>query len=156
MRHKTGKILNNKESGCAVMSGSEERLSGKKVLVVDDNCIIALHLSQLLTRLGCLCVKAQTGFEAIEIIKDDSGVDAVLLDLEMPYLDGVATMKIIKEIKKKIPVIANTGYCDEYCTDTLLCSGFDDVISKPIQEFILVDKIDKLLSRFTGISDKHN
>lgn len=147
MRHKTEReIADTNDTNMALLPDPADRLSGKKVLVVDDNCIITLHISQLLTRLGYLCIKAQSGYEAIEIIRDDSGVDAVLLDLEMPCLNGVETMKIIKEIKGDIPVIANTGYSEEYCTEVLLCSGFDDVISKPVQEFILADKIDKLFS----------
>ncbi len=123
-----------------------DSFDGRKALIVDDNCLIALHLSDLLTRMGFFCVNAMSGFEAIEIIKLDNQFDIVLLDLEMPELDGMTTMKLLKDIKNDIPVIANTGHCHSNCADELLFSGFDDVISKPVQELILLKKIERLLA----------
>ncbi|GEM_PF-932244 len=122
-----------------------DSFDGRKALIVDDNCLITLHLADLLTRMGFLCVNAMSGFEAIEIIKRDNEFDIVLMDLEMPELDGMTTMKLLKDIKNDIPVIANTGHCDSNCTDDLLGSGFDDVVSKPVQELILLEKIGRLL-----------
>lgn len=123
-----------------------DSFDGRKALIVDDNCLITLHLADLLTRMGFLCVNAMSGFEAIEIIKRDNEFDIVLLDLEMPELDGVTTLKLLKDIKSDIPVIANTGHCDFNCADILLCSGFDDVVSKPVQDMVLLEKIEKLLA----------
>ncbi len=122
-----------------------DSFDGRKALIVDDNCLITLHLADLLTRMGFLCVNAMSGIEAIEIIKRDNEFDIVLMDLEMPELDGMTTMKLLKDIKNDIPVIANTGHCDSNCTDDLLGSGFDDVVSKPVQELILLEKIGRLL-----------
>ncbi len=152
--HVKNDLLKNGDEGTADMaqciekheSVSVEASAGKKLLIVDDNCLIALHLSELLTRLGYFCVNAMSGIEALEIVKNNCEFDLVLLDLEMPEIDGVTTLKLLKDIKNDIPVIANTGYFDNNCTDKLLCSGFDDVISKPVQEVLLLEKIEKLLS----------
>lgn len=129
-----------------------ESFDGRKALIVDDNCLITLHLSDLLTRMGFQCVNAMSGFEAIEIVKKDSEFDVVLLDLEMPELDGMTTMKILKDIKNDISVIANTGHCDFNCTDDLICSGFDDVINKPVHELVLMEKIGKLFASSKQVS----
>lgn len=129
--------------------------TGRRVLIVDDNCLITLHLAELLTRLGFLCVNAMSGIEALEIVKNDSEFDVILLDLEMPELDGMTTMKLLKDIKNDIPVIANTGHCDSSCTDDLICSGFDDVVSKPVQELILLEKIEKLISSSSRQSSRN-
>lgn len=123
-----------------------ESFDGRKALIVDDNCLITLHLEDMLARVGFLCVKAISGFEAIEIVKKDNQFDVVLLDLEMPELDGLTTMKLLKKIKNDITIIANTGHCDTGCAEVLLSSGFDDIVSKPVQELILLEKIEKLLN----------
>jgi len=137
-------------------SGTEHKqvksFDGRKALIVDDNCLITFHLSDFLTRLGFICVNAKSGLEAVEIIKKDNEIDVVLLDIEMPELDGVTAMKIMKDIKTDIPVIANTGFCDLICADKLLSSGFDDVVSKPVHEPLLLEKITKLLGTSNSIS----
>ncbi|HOP63139.1 MAG TPA: transporter substrate-binding domain-containing protein [Spirochaetota bacterium] len=140
---------NNKISG-ANESEQRDSLRGKKILIVDDNCLITLHLSEILTRSGCLCVNASSGVEAVEIVKRDSELDVVLLDLDMPELDGMTTMKLIKDIKTDIPVIANTGHYNSGCMDELLFSGFDDVLGKPVQDVILKDKISRLTADRSG------
>ncbi len=123
----------------------EDNLKKWKILIVDDNSLITLHLSDILSRLGCLCIRAQSGFEAVEIVKSDQEVSVVLLDIEMPELDGVTTMKLIKDIKKNIHVIANTGYSNISFTDNLIFSGFDDVLNKPVQENLLMKKIERFM-----------
>ncbi len=72
----------------------------------------------------------------------------------MPELDGLTTMKLLKKIKNDITIIANTGHCDTGCAEVLLSSGFDDIVSKPVQELILLEKIEKLLNSTKQIHEE--
>jgi len=115
---------------------------GKRVLIVDDNSLITLHLSELLRRNGILPIIANSGNEAVEIFCNSSEkFDFVILDLEMPDLSGYEVIRVLRDIDKNVPVIASTGHVDVVITDELHRYGFTDYINKPIEEGLLMEKI---------------
>ena len=71
--------------------------------------------------------------------------DLILLDLQMPELNGFDTLKLIKESKPEIKIIAQTAYALENEKEEILKSGFDGYISKPIIKKELIDIIHKIL-----------
>jgi excisionase family DNA binding protein len=81
--------------------------TGKSVLIVDDEAVIRDFFSRLLSNHTILV--AASGEEAIEIVKK-SRPDLILLDIRMPGIDGIETLKRIKEIDKTIPVIMLSAY----------------------------------------------
>ncbi|MFA5411083.1 MAG: response regulator [Candidatus Omnitrophota bacterium] len=88
----------------------------KNILVIDDDGLVTKSLCDLLHKTGFSADALENGLDAIEKIKD-THVDLIVVDIRMPGIDGVETVKRIKEIlkarhKPDIPVIFITGYSD--------------------------------------------
>lgn len=110
-------------------------LSSKKVLVVDDNKLNIKVASRLLSPYKVEIVPAESGFEAIEILKEDKKIDLVLMDDMMPKMSGTETLK---EIKKNSlydgPIIALTANALTGMREKYIEHGFTDYLSKPIEK----------------------
>lgn len=122
-----------------------EELLNKKVLIADDNFLIYFHLSEFLKSSGIESIYAQDGYEAIDIIKGRDDIDAVLMDMQMPGIDGISSLNEIKKIRSTIPVIIQTGHVRKAQVDGYFAAGCDDVIEKPIDEDMLVNKLIDLM-----------
>ncbi|HNW57527.1 MAG TPA: response regulator [Bacteroidales bacterium] len=108
--------------------------SSKKCLLVDDNKDVLIYLSRILIDTGVSILTAKTGFEAIEIVKNTPDVDVILLDMQMPEMNGIDTAKEIRKIRKDIPVIAQTAFIFEDDRDIILEAGCDACLLKPIKK----------------------
>src|SRR5207244_4020941 len=86
-------------------------LAGKKVLVIDDDVRNIFSLTSLLERHHMEVVFAENGRDGIELLKDSPDVDAILVDIMMPDIDGYETMREIRKIRrfKTTPIIALTA-----------------------------------------------
>ena len=107
--------------------------SSKKCLLVDDNKDVLIYLNRILTDTGVTIVTARSGFEAIEIIKTTPDIDVVLLDMQMPEMNGIEAAKEIRKIRKDIPIIAQTAFIFEDDKDIILEAGCDACLIKPIR-----------------------
>lgn len=116
----------------------------KKILIVDDNLQIRSLLEKFLIKKGFHALTAASGEEALEKIKTAKPI-IVLLDIKMPGMDGLMTLKRIKEINEDIGVIMITGVEDENIGEVALKSGAYDYITKPLDldylEMCLLTKI---------------
>ncbi|HAN19810.1 MAG: hypothetical protein A2X13_12575 [Bacteroidetes bacterium GWC2_33_15] len=118
----------------------------KVILITEDKKINFEIIKESLSVTKVKILWAKNGEEAVNIIAKNMNVDLILMDIQMPVMDGYEATKRIKKIKKDIPVIAQTAYAlpqDSYkCID----AGCDDYISKPIaiSQFLL--KLNKYLS----------
>lgn len=116
------------------------------LLVVDDNEMNLLVASSMLKHYGASIKTASNGQEAIEMIKKDK-FDLILMDVQMPVLDGLeATRQIRENISKKLPVIALTAYAVKGDEQKFLSAGMNDYLSKPFEESKLVNVVTKWLS----------
>jgi PAS domain S-box-containing protein len=118
-----------------------------RILVVDDEPSVRGIARDALTRAGFAVAAASNGQEAIQRIRTEgSAIHAVLLDMTMPGLDGVATLRAIHQIVAGMPVVLTSGYSEEdaaaRCDDAKL-AGF---IQKPFAPSALIEKIDRALS----------
>lgn len=129
------------------VNGRETGLKDKKILVVDDNYLIFFHLSEFLRSYGSESLYAQNGYEAIEIIKERDDIDAVLMDMQMPGIDGISALKEVKKIRAAVPVIIQTGHVRKEQVDAYFSAGCDNVIEKPIDENLLVDKLTEAINK---------
>ncbi len=107
--------------------------SSRKCLLVDDNKDVLIYLNRILTDTGVTIVTARSGFEAIEIIKTTPDIDVVLLDMQMPEMNGIEATKEIRKIRKDIPIIAQTAFIFEDDKDIILEAGCDACLIKPIR-----------------------
>jgi PAS domain S-box-containing protein len=107
--------------------------SSRKCLLVDDNKDVLIYLNRILTDTGVSILTARSGFEAIEIIKANPDIDVVLLDMQMPEMNGIEATKEIRKIRKTIPIIAQTAFIFEDDKDIILEAGCDACLIKPIR-----------------------
>lgn len=124
---------------------SNQLLKGVTILIAEDNKISMLYANKLLNSYGARTYTAENGAEAVEIVSSKNDIDLVLLDLEMPVMNGFIAIEKIKEIHNGLSVIAFTANIP---SDSLLkelqISGFDDIISKPYKKNQMLD----ILNRF--------
>ncbi len=113
---------------------SDTALTGKKVLVVDDDVRNIFALTSVLERHKMVVVPADNGKEAIEILKKTSDFDIVLMDIMMPEMDGYETTARIRKMRqfKTIPIIALTAKAMKGDREKCLESGASDYIAKPV------------------------
>jgi len=108
--------------------------SNKTCLIVDDNKDVLLYLNRTLADTGINTLSARSGIEAIEIVKTMPGIDVVLLDMQMPEMNGIEATKEIRKIRKDIPIIAQTAFIFEDDKDIILEAGCDACLIKPIRK----------------------
>lgn len=108
--------------------------SSRKCLLVDDNKDVLLYLSRILLDTGVSIITARSGSEAIELIKNTPEIDVVLLDMQMPEMNGIDTTKEIRKIRHDLPIIAQTAFVFENDKDIILEAGCDACLIKPIRK----------------------
>jgi CheY-like chemotaxis protein len=109
-------------------------LSGRKVMIVDDDIRNIFAMTSVLERQGMAVVAAETGQEAIEKLGSSEGIDAVLMDIMMPGMDGYDTMRTIRRMEKyrALPIIAVTAKAMKGDREKTLQAGAWDYLAKPI------------------------
>ncbi len=113
-----------------------------KVLLVDDEPEFTKALSDRLTLRGFSLLEENNGEDALKKIKEEA-VDVVLLDIEMPGLSGMETLKRIKELKPLIQVIIMTGHATVERAIEGMKNGAHDFLMKPVDIEILINKLNE-------------
>ena len=128
-------------------------LKGKSVLCTEDNETNLKFITSILSRQGANVRIASDGKQALDIMKKND-FDIVLLDIRMPVMDGVETIKNIRELEKNgggyTPVIAVTTYTMKRSRDMIMSNGFDGYLSKPFSE------ADLMLEIYNNINKKRS
>jgi CheY-like chemotaxis protein len=83
---------------------------------------------------GIEVLMERSGTEAIETIKKTKDINVVLLDMQMPGINGIETTKEIRKIRKDLPIIAQTAFIFEDDKDIILEAGCDACLIKPIRK----------------------
>jgi CheY-like chemotaxis protein len=126
-----------------------ENLNGVKIIVTEDNVLNQRIVNLMLSKTGAICTNANNGEECIELLKNGE-YDVVLLDLNMPVMDGYETAHYIRhELKSNIPIVAVTADKVEGEEETYLVEGIDAVLSKPIELDNFIHIFRQLLNKNT-------
>ncbi len=112
--------------------------SKKKCLLVDDNKDVLIYLKRILIDTGLNVIMARSGKEAIEMVKSNPELDLVLLDMQMPEMNGIEVTREIRKIRKTLPIIAQTAFIFEDDKDIILEAGCDACLIKPIRKDHLI------------------
>jgi CheY-like chemotaxis protein len=105
----------------------------KLILIVEDDPTSSLLYCSFLESKGFEVLSVTDGKEAIDAVIAHPDIQIILMDIRLPELDGVSTMKEIKKMRKDIPIIAQTAYAMVEDKDSLLKAGFDGYLSKPVK-----------------------
>jgi CheY-like chemotaxis protein len=116
------------------MHQSDVLLAGRKVLVVDDDARNIFALTSVLEDHNMNIVSADNGREAINILQRDPEVDIVLMDIMMPEMDGMETIREIRKISelKNLPIVAVTAKAMKGDREKCIEAGAWDYLSKPV------------------------
>lgn len=127
-----------RESG-SVLNINKLPGSLKTILVAEDDEINFVYINILLKSELVSVLHAMDGWEAIEICKEHPEIDAVLIDLKMPMLDGFEATKKIKAMRPDLPVLAITAYSGNLDRLRAQSSGCEEFITKPVRKEHLVE-----------------
>ncbi len=120
------------------------------LLVVEDEPINQEILKSLLEKFGHQVTLANNGKEALDILAKKSSFDCILMDIQMPEMDGLETTAIIRSEQRfkavvNIPIIALTAFAMKEDKENFLAAGMNDYLSKPVTIEKLIEKLDTLL-----------
>jgi CheY-like chemotaxis protein len=113
---------------------SSKPLAGRKALIVDDDMRNIFALSSVLEDHAMHIVSADSGREAISLLQEQQDIDVVLMDIMMPEMDGMETMREIRKFPafKNLPIIAVTAKAMKGDRDRCIEAGAWDYLSKPV------------------------
>ncbi len=121
-------------------------LTGKKILIVEDDPTNLLFLKSSLSNTKASLITACNGAEAVRFSKNEPNISIILMDIKMPVMDGYESAKIIKTMNPNLPIIAQTAYAMSEDQDKIMKAGFDGYITKPVSLKKMYELISKLLS----------
>lgn len=132
--------------------------SDKTVLIVDDDATFRNALHRILRKqLDVKVVEAPSPKEAFEFLKTTIP-DAIILDMQMPYMNGVTVTEHLRKIPttKHIPILACTGLTHISIVAELIRLHIDDIIAKPFQSAIVVEKLRAIFERSASAPSDNN
>jgi PAS domain S-box-containing protein len=131
-------------------TSEEKEIVNMRILVAEDNAVNQRLIRRLLEKKGHKVDIAGDGKTAVETFIKKAGnprekFHLVLMDIQMPNMDGVEATREIRRIDKKIPIIALTAHAMKGDKGRFLSQGMDDYLSKPIEKSVLFEVINKYM-----------
>ncbi|MBF0549511.1 MAG: response regulator [Deltaproteobacteria bacterium] len=123
-------------------------LAGDKVLVVDDNPLNRMLVGRILKKVGVGMAEAENGLSAIEMVLEEAP-DLVLMDQQMPVMDGAEAIGRIRESYRKevLPILAFTADDSEEGQAAMIAAGADGIVNKPVNSDQLIEQLCNSLHR---------
>ncbi|MDR1873072.1 MAG: response regulator, partial [Deltaproteobacteria bacterium] len=128
------------QSGMDQAKESIKDVVGARILLVEDNDMNQLVASRILGNAGFLVTIAGNGAVGVDMVKNEEPFDLVLMDIQMPVMDGITATRQIRELGfKDLPIVAMTAHAMSSDRELSLNAGMNDHINKPInvQELFL-------------------
>jgi PAS domain S-box-containing protein len=117
----------------------------KNILIVEDDLLSYEYLKEILKATKAHILHAKDGQSAIKQCKENDTIDLVLMDIQLPGIDGNTATQEIRKFNPDLPIIAQTAYALKEEKSKILEAGCNDYVAKPINEKKLYKKIDKLI-----------
>jgi two-component system chemotaxis sensor kinase CheA len=120
-------------------TGDAASLSGKKILIVDDDSKNLFVLSAAIETQGAETLVALNGKKALDVLEENPDTDIIIMDIMMPTMDGLEAIRAIRAMPhiSSIPIIAITARAMKDDRKKCIDAGADDYISKPVDYDIL-------------------
>jgi signal transduction histidine kinase/DNA-binding NarL/FixJ family response regulator len=142
LQHPAADILPNDHAGPAAACG---QLNGQKILVVDDGDTNRKLIRLVLSRAGADVVMAENGLQAVEATREHD-FDMVLMDMQMPVMDGYTATGRLRDDGYDRPIVALTAHAMRGDAERCLSAGCSDYLTKPINPDKLLEKISAILA----------
>ncbi len=125
-------------------------MSQKRVLIAEDSSVIQNLARKILEFQNYEITSVKNGEQVLQII-DKEDFDILLLDINMPVMDGMECIKLIRQLPNKtkatMPVVTITGNAKNYSEEEFKTAGFDDVLVKPLN----FDKLVEIVNNLTDV-----
>jgi CheY-like chemotaxis protein len=115
-----------------------------KILLAEDNKANQMFMKIIFKKLNIDFEIADNGKDVIKLLKQNKQFDIILMDINMPVLDGIEATKIVRDMKKDIPIIALTASVLKDEKDRYMLVGMNDVLEKPLD----IEKLKKVINTF--------
>ena len=125
----------------------ERNMLDKVILVVEDEGNNFSYLYEVLQRTGAEVIHAENGLEAVAFCQSRNDIDLILMDIQLPEMNGLEATIEIRKFNKEIPIIAQTAFAESSDKYKALDSGCNDYVSKPISRLLLLEKIEQYISK---------
>ena len=122
---------------------TENQIKDLKILIVEDDPISKLLISKAVSKFSKEILKASTGVEAVEACQKNPDIDLVMMDINMPIMDGYEATRKIRQFNKELIIIAQTANVLAEDREKAIAAGCTDYISKPINMPLLNSLIQK-------------
>lgn len=137
------KVAQNKNGNAENM----QWLSGKLILLVEDNEFNQIVALEILDAYGASVVVADNGKVAVDLLQEGGAFDLILMDIQMPIMDGYEATRVIRQDlgMQSLPIVAMTANATASDREMCLEKGMDEYLSKPIDRARLEDVLQKFL-----------
>jgi two-component system, CAI-1 autoinducer sensor kinase/phosphatase CqsS len=125
------------------------RLAGRRILVADDSAFNRKAIAAYLRNAAAIVIEVEHGQAVLDQLRAQDGIDAVIVDLHMPGMDGLETARAIRgsgERWSRIPVIALTARSDEPAVAAATAAGMNGFLVKPVEAALLFDTLTRLIT----------
>ncbi len=125
-----------------------------KILVVEDNKINQIVTKKILEGNNFKCTILEDGYSAISLLEKEK-FDVILMDINMPIINGFETTKLLRKKGIQIPILALTAFDKQEVTEEALSSGMNDIIIKPFEPIKLFQIITNLVNKGSVVQIEH-
>lgn len=129
-------------------------LKGVKILIVEDNFLNYQVLKILLDKQEANILWAKNGQEALTVFSQHNDILVILMDINMPVMDGITATREIRKINSTIPIIFQTAFASGENETECRNAGGNDFLTKPINSKLLVSTLKKFLPQSVHASDQ--
>lgn len=120
-------------------------LKDRKILIVEDDFSSRLYLNKILEKTGAILLNAGDGGEAVRMVISNPEIEVILMDIQLPVMDGYMAAEKIREIRNDMIIIAQTAYGLLGDRQRIAQAGFNDFLLKPILSNKLLEKLSALM-----------
>jgi len=118
----------------------EEKIKDKNILIVEDHDFSFKYFEEILSPYNPKLTRAINGEEAVELARNHH-YDLILMDINLPVMDGVAATKEIRKFSPDLPIFVQTAFAMESEIGMIMSSGCNDLVSKPIDKMEFFEKL---------------
>jgi CheY-like chemotaxis protein len=149
MHRQTAAMPESHRAALKSLQDANEVLQGRKVMIVDDDMRNIFALTSLLEDRGMVIVSHDNGRDAVSALHEQPGVEAILMDIMMPEMDGIDTIREIRQIPacRDTPIIAVTAKAMKGDREKCMEAGAWDYLSKPVDTELMLGCLRGWLSR---------